>query len=116
MRFNGDPLLFACKGHVNRVPFSFLPLAISPQPSHSFLKFLTNSRHGSHAAAGTVCVVSLLFKTRKRHQRVLRSPCLPLGVDLLLLVALAGVAGGIILFGERLHSPFTEKVDISLSY
>ncbi|MGN6369870.1 MAG: ABC transporter permease [Phycisphaerae bacterium] len=40
----------------------------------------------------------------------------PLGIDLVLLAALAGIAGGVILFGERFTSPFTDKVSIDLSY
>ncbi len=40
----------------------------------------------------------------------------PLGVDLLILLGIAGIAGGVILFAERFGTPFTDKVEISLSY
>src|SRR5271170_1794314 len=56
----------------------------------------------------------VLFYTRNVSNALKRRA--PLGVDILLLSALAGIAGGVILFGERFTSPFTEKVDIDLSY
>ena len=40
----------------------------------------------------------------------------PLGVDLLILAGIAGIAAGVLLFGERFTAPFTDKVQIDLSY
>lgn len=56
----------------------------------------------------------VVFHTRNVTNALKRRA--PLGIDLLILIALAGLAGAFILFGERFTSPFTEKVDISLSY
>ena len=56
----------------------------------------------------------VLFHTRNVTNALRRRA--PLGVDLLLLAALAGLAAGVILFGERFTSPFTDKVSIDLSY
>ncbi|HUO09428.1 MAG TPA: ABC transporter permease subunit [Phycisphaerae bacterium] len=62
----------------------------------------------------TAPMALILFHTRS-VTNALKSRA-PLGVDLLLLGAIAGLAAGVILFGERFTSPFTEKVNIDLSY
>jgi NitT/TauT family transport system permease protein len=56
----------------------------------------------------------VLFHTRN-VRNALQSQA-PLGIDLLILAGIAGIAGGVLLFGERFEAPFTDKVEISLSY
>ena len=56
----------------------------------------------------------VLFHTRN-VRNVLKSRA-PFGVDMLILAGIAGLAAGVLLFGERFAAPFKDKVVIDLSY
>jgi NitT/TauT family transport system permease protein len=56
----------------------------------------------------------VLFHTRN-VRNALQSRA-PFGIDLLILAGIAGIAAGVLLFGERFAVPFTDKVQIDLSY
>lgn len=51
----------------------------------------------------------------QRVREALRAPA-RLGIDLLVLAVVAAVIGGIIAFGRQATAPFTQKVEISLSF